>query len=206
MSARTRVFLLSPANCSGERARRLLKAGAPSLIAHRLRGPDGVPLGEVFAFLSSLYFRGKLSYARAFARPPDGIPGVLVITAGLRLWPAEEPVRLADIRGFARVAIDATEPRYRRSLEHDARKLGRSVGDGCEVVLLGSIATGKYVDALHDVLGPSLRFPSDFVGRGDMSRGGLMLRCVREGRELAYTPITGAARHGPRPRRLTRFQ
>jgi hypothetical protein len=69
-------------------------------------------------------------------------------------------------------------------------------------VLLGSIATGKYVDLLLEVFGDSLRFPSDFAGRGDMSRGGLLLRCVDARRELAYAPIDGAPRHGPRPPRL----
>jgi hypothetical protein len=70
------------------------------------------------------------------------------------------------------------------------------------VVLLGSIASGKYVDLLVSVLGPRLFFPADFVGRGDMSRGGLMLRSVAEGRELDYVPLQGAVRHGSRPARL----
>jgi hypothetical protein len=60
------------------------------------------------------------------------------------------------------------------------------------------------VDVLAPVLGDRLRFPAEFVGRGDMSRGGLLLRCVAEGRELGYIPLAGAARHGPRPPRLPR--
>nr|MDQ3622191.1 hypothetical protein [Verrucomicrobiota bacterium] len=68
--------------------------------------------------------------------------------------------------------------------------------------LLGSIATGKYVDCLLPLWGPRLVFPEAFVGRGDMSRGGLMLRCVTSGRELRYIPVAGAIRHGARPRRL----
>src|SRR5258705_137811 len=70
------------------------------------------------------------------------------------------------------------------------------------VVLLGSIATGKYVDCLLEVFGPRLVFPAAFVGRGDMSRGGLLLRAARSGKELAYTPIAGATLHGPRPPKL----
>jgi hypothetical protein len=35
-----------------------------------------------------------------------------------------------------------------------------------------------------------------------MSRGGLLLRCVRDRRELEYVPVLGAVRHGPRPPRL----
>ena len=72
-------------------------------------------------------------------------------------------------------------------------------------MLLGSIATGKYADVLLDILGDRLLFPPSFVGRGDMSRGGLLLRCVRAGMELPYEPLRGAIRHGPRPPKLPRF-
>jgi hypothetical protein len=70
------------------------------------------------------------------------------------------------------------------------------------VVLLGSIASPKYVDLLLPVFGEKLMFPPDFVGRGDMSRGGLMLRCVAADTELEYTPVAGAIRHGRRPPKL----
>ena len=83
-----------------------------------------------------------------------------------------------------------------------ARALDEELGPDCEVVLLGSIASAKYVDILTDVFGDRLLFPVDFVGRGDMSRGGLLLRAVRSGEELPYVPVTGAVRHGPRPPRL----
>ena len=72
----------------------------------------------------------------------------------------------------------------------------------CSFVLLGSVATGKYVDILKGILGQRLLFPSEFIGRGDMSRGGLMLRCAEEKRELEYVPIDGAVRHGKRPPKL----
>jgi len=197
-----RVFLLSPASCSGERARLVFnpKAGFP--LARRLREPEGAPLGEVFSFLSGLYFRGKLTYARAFARPPQATGGVFVITANAGLLPADEPVTLARLRRFARVNIDASEARYRRPLARAARELAAAAGEDCEIVLLGSIASAKYVDVLGKVFSERLLFPGDFVGRGDMSRGGLMLRCAREGRELEYRPVLGAVRHGKRPPRL----
>jgi len=197
-----RVFLLSPASSSGLRARLVLNERATFDLAVRLRGPDGAPLGEVFSFLSGLYFRGKLTYARAFAAPPPGALGFLVITPNEGLLPPDEPVTLARLKRFARVPIDADEPRYRRPLVRHARALAERLGPETEVVLLGSIATGKYVDLLGRVFGDRLRFPGDFVGRGDMSRGGLLLRCSREGRELEYRPVAGAVRHGARPPKL----
>ncbi len=201
-AAPRRVFLLSPASTGGERARLVFNERARFDLAVRLRSEEGAALGDVFSFLSGLYFRGKLLYARAFAAPPPGAPGVLVITSNEGLLPAEELVTLARLRRFARVRIDAAEPRYRRPLARHAKELARAVGPDAEVVLLGSIATGKYVDVLQKAFGDRLRFPGEFVGRGDMSRGGLLLRCVREGRELEYRPVAGAVRHGKRPPKL----
>jgi len=197
-----RVFLLSPAHCGGERARLVFNEQAEFPLARRLRSAGGAPLGEVFSFLSGLYFRGKLTYAEAFAAPPAGAPGVLVITTTDGLRPPSEAVTLDGLRRYARGSIDARDDRYRRALVRDARTLAEAAGPACEVVLLGSIATGKYVDLLLEVFGAALRFPSDFAGRGDMSRGGLLLRCVDARRELAYVPLDGAPRHGPRPPRL----
>jgi hypothetical protein len=195
-----RVFLLSPADCSGKRARLLQDGGADDL-GRRLQGSEGAELGEVFSFVSSLYFRGKLAYARAFARPPAGLAGVHVITPCDGLRPPQSPLRRSDLRRYAGVVVDADEPRYRRPLLRDLHALVPSWTE-TEVVLLGSVASPKYVNLLAPVLGARLVFPPDFVGRGDMSRGGLMLRCVEERRELSYVPLLGAARHGPRPARL----
>jgi hypothetical protein len=174
-------------------------------LAVRLRTSGGAALGEVFSFLSGLYFRGKLTYATAFAAPPPGAPGVLVITPNEGLLPAEEPVTIERLRRFARVPIDVTEPRYRRPLKRHARALADAIPADTEIVLLGSIATGKYVDILSGAFGERLRFPGVFVGRGDMSRGGLLLRSAREGRELDYRPIAGASLHGKRPPKLARL-
>lgn len=205
-SVRTsRIFLLSPASCGGERARLVFNERAQFELAVRLRSPAGAALGDVFSFLSGLYFRGKLTYANAFAAPPPGGPGVLVITASEGFLPAGEPVTIARLRAFARVPIDVSEPRYRRPLERHAQSLSEAIPSDTEVVLLGSIATGKYVDILAAAFGERLRFPGDFVGRGDMSRGGLLLRAAREGRELEYRTIAGASLHGKRPPKLARL-
>ena len=196
-----RVFLLSPASCAGKRCQQLLAPGAGFELASRVRR-DGAALGEVFSFLSSLYFRGKLTYAQRFAAPSEGCPGVLVITAGRGLVAPETSVRLRDLRAFARVPIDAGERRYADPLRDAARSLRARLPRGSEIVLLGSIATPKYVDVLKDAFEHALHFPPDFVGRGDMSRGGLLLRAARTGVELDYRPVDGATRRGPRATRL----
>ena len=105
---------------------------------------------------------------------------------------------------FADGDIDPSNARYRRPLERSARALAAEIGPDCDVVLLGSVASPKYVDVLGGIFGERLRFPIDFVGRGDMSRGGLLLRKAREGVELEYTPVAGAVLHGARPPRLPR--
>ena len=206
MTAPLRVFLLSPAHCGGERAGLLFRPDADFDLVRRVRRPPGVPLGEVFSFLSGLYFRGKLAYAQAFAAPPAGLASVYVITPNEGLRPGDELVDLARLRAFSQVDIDADDPRYRRPLRRDARRLAAALDPGALAVLLGSVATGKYLDPLTEALGDRLRFPADFVGRGDMSRGGLLLRCVRAGRELAYVPVAGAVRRGGRPARLERLR
>src|SRR5262249_55103265 len=93
----SRVFLLSPANCGALRAQMMLKPNAQFDLARQLHDTAGAPLGEVFSFVSGLYFRGKLAYARRFARPPDPADpvvagGVLVITTNAGLRAADTPV------------------------------------------------------------------------------------------------------------------
>ena len=156
-------------------------------------------LGEAFSFLSGLYFRGKLTYATAFARPPAGMAGVQVITANRGLLRPDTPISADDLRGFGAVDIRPDNPRYRVPLERDLAGLAEH--PNAEIVLLGSVATGKYVDVLLDVVGERLLFPTDFVGRGDMSRGALLLRAAREQTELVYEPAATAVRRGPRPRK-----
>ena len=197
-----RIYLLSPAWCGGRRAQLLLDGKGEFDLARRLRGPQGASLGETFTFLSGLYFRGKVAYARAFSLPPTGLPGALVITPHLGLRSPEERMTLALLRRLARVPIDPEDPRFRRPLARDARRLAAAAGPDCIFVLLGSIASGKYLGILSEVFGERLCFPAEFVGRGDMSRGGLMLRRAEEGRPLQYLPIRGAVLRGKRPDRL----
>jgi hypothetical protein len=199
--ART-IFLLSPASTSGERAALLLNPSARFPLARQVHSPDGAPLGEVFAFCSSLYFRGKLSYARAFGRPPAGLCGSFVITPGEGLRDPSEPVTAGRLRGYDDVRIKSSEKRYVEPLRRDASALSVLVGSQCRIVLLGSIASTRYVEPLLEIFGERLLFPPAFVGRGDMSRGGLLLRCVEARRELEYVPLLNAERHGPRPSRL----
>jgi hypothetical protein len=197
-----RVFLLSPAYAGGERARMILSERAQFDLARKLRAKQGVPIAEVFTFLSGLYFRGKIAYANAFARPVRGISGVFVITPTRGLVDATTRISLDDLHEFATVDIHENDLRYRAPLERDAQRLGKKLSAGSDVVLLGSIATGKYVDVLLANFGERLRFPSDFVGRGDMSRGGLMLRCAQDRQELNYMSVAGAVLNGKRPPKL----
>jgi hypothetical protein len=203
MSAR-RVFLLSPANLNGERAALLFRSDADFDLALRLRKGEAT-LGETFAFISGLYFRGKLSYAQRFATPPHDIPGSWVITSGLGLVSPETPIAAGHLRQIAAVPIDISDPRYREPLEGGCRSLNDRAGGDCEFILLGSIATVKYLEPMFAVFGDRLLFPQEFVGRGDMSRGGLMLRCARSGEELSYAPVGAVTRHGPRPPKLPRM-
>ncbi|MEW6160405.1 MAG: hypothetical protein AB1813_23465 [Verrucomicrobiota bacterium] len=197
-----RVFLLSPAHCGGRRARMILNPEARFDLAMRLR-QHGAPLGEVFSFMSGLYFRGKLAYARAFAHTTASIDGgVMVITPNRGLVPAHAKIGIKDLQQLGQVPVDPEEPRYVRPLRRDARALARGLGPADRVVLLGSIGTQKYAEVLLPILGDRLFFPSAFIGRGDMSRGGLLLRCVSDRTELEYIPVQGAIRKGRRPPKL----
>src|SRR2546423_1063775 len=117
-----RVFLLSPANASGERMQLLLRPGAQFDLARRLRA-GAATLGEAFEFTSGLYFRGKLLYARTFARPPTGVPGVLVIAPGAGLVPAEVNVDAAQIERLGKVPVDANDRRVRGALGRESARV-----------------------------------------------------------------------------------
>ncbi|MEX1186412.1 MAG: hypothetical protein WEA80_07465 [Gemmatimonadaceae bacterium] len=178
-----------------------MNPGAEFELARRLRN-DELSIGEVFSFLSGLYFRGKLAYARKFAAAPESI---FVITSNHGLVSPDTLVDLDELREFAAVPIDLEEPRYVRPMAAGARNLAASADRTTRIVLLGSIATRKYVEPLGEVFGERLVFPSEFVGRGDMSRGGLMLRSVLAGKELDYIPVATAVRRGARPPKLEKI-
>jgi hypothetical protein len=194
-----RIFLLSPASCGGKRAALLFNDRAEFDIARRVREQPGAPLGDVFSFLSGLYFRGKLAYAREFENPPPRrAPGIQVITPTDGLYSPGSLVTLKDLERFATVPIDAEESRYRYPLERDAGEIADRIGPKCQVVLLGSVATGKYADVLLPIFGDRLVFPKEFIGRGDMSRGGMLLQRAASREELTYIPVSDPSRLGIR--------
>jgi hypothetical protein len=200
-----RIFLLSPASSGGKRAALLFNRRAEFDIARRVRSKAGAPIGEVFSFLSGLYFRGKLTYARMFENPPPRqASGIYIITPTDGLCSPHLEITLKDLERFATVSIEAEESRYRMPLEQDAAKLAQKLGTRCEVVLLGSVATGKYVDVLHPIFGERLLFPKEFVGHGDMARGGMLLQRAASGVELEYIPVSDPARLGIRPTKKAR--
>jgi hypothetical protein len=192
MSAST-IFLLSPAHCGGKRAEMLLRNDADFDLASRFR-TEGASLGEVFSFVSGLYFRGKLAYSTRFGQSPPPFPRALVITTGRGLVDPATRVGPSDLRNFADVPIDPGDPRYTRPLERDVRRLAMELTADSRVVLLGSIATSKYVELLLSEVGDRLHFPDPFVGMGDMQRGALMLQAVSAGEELTYIRADGAVR------------
>jgi hypothetical protein len=200
-----RIFILSPARTSGKRAMMLMSERADFDLAKRLRGPEGASLREVFCFLSGLYFRGKSAYSTYFAHPPGALAPYYVITSDAGLMCPDDFVSLARLKAFGDVPIDLLEPRYTKPLQMSVDALKRNSPPDCEVVLLGSIATNKYAEILVQSFGPRLAFPREFVGRGDMSRGGLLLRAVKSDKELEYVSLLAVeSRRGKRPPKLSR--
>jgi hypothetical protein len=196
-------LILSPARTNGKRAAVLMNDRAEFALAKRLRSREGVPLGEVFSFLSGLYFRGKFAYASHFGRPPRGVATGYVITSNRGLVDASQPIAFEELQAFGEIPIDPTERRYAEPLQQTAADLRGRLTRAQEVVLLGSIATDKYAAILSDVFGKRLKFPRDFIGRGDMSRGGLMLRAVRSNEEFEYVCLHEVeSRRGRRPPKL----
>ena len=184
------VFLLSPANTSGLRAKQLTSPNSNFEAARLYRSEEGVPIAVAFAFMSALYFRGKIAYALHFADIQD----IFVITAGFGLVGPDWRITPERMKAMSKTPIDVRKKSYRDPLKRDALALAERLGDDDRIVLLGSVASGKYVDILWPIFGSRLRFPSAFAGLGDMARGGLMLRAARENKELTYTTLD-APRH-----------
>lgn len=218
-----KVFLLSPAIATGRRALQLAAPRAGFAAAGRLRSPEGLPIGEAFCFMSALYFRGKLAYARRFAAfwggppelpeqptlaaPPEcagqesrvdlrlvpGAGSILIIAPGFGLVSPEWPLTAERLRRLARTPVDPARRGYSAPLRRHARELAARLPAAARVVLLGSIATGKYLDLLLPILGERLLFPRAFAGTGDMRRGAMMLRAAASGEELDYAAAASAA-------------
>jgi hypothetical protein len=183
------VFLLSPANLAGARAAQLLAPDAGFETAVRYRSAEGVPIAEAFSFVSSLYFRGKIAYARRFAAEEE----ILVIAPGVGLVPPGWRLTAKRLTAL-RTPVDLKNPDYCGPLSAHACELRAAMPEAGRVVLLGSVATGKYVDLLRPVFGDRLLFPREFAGMGDMQRGAVLLRAAREGRELEYATLDAPRR------------
>ncbi len=197
----TKIFLLSPANLGGARARQLMSPRASFAAALQYRSPEGVPIADAFAFMSALYFRGKIAYARRFAAPSTRIggDGIFVITPGFGLVPSDWRITNERMKKLRTVDIDAAKRSYTKPLRDHAMVIAEAI-DGeadAQVVLLGSVASGKYVDILLPIFREKLLFPVPFAGLGDMARGGLMLRAARESRELPYTTLDAPRHRAP---------
>ncbi|MFL6197405.1 MAG: hypothetical protein ACJ75H_24680 [Thermoanaerobaculia bacterium] len=194
-----RVFLISPASLDGVRAAQLTSPRARFGAALQYRGPEGVSVEEAFTFMSSLYFRGKITYARHFAAPPPELrlggpdDGILVIAPGFGLVPPSWRINPEIMKKLRRTPVDLKHRGYCEPMRQHAEQL-RGLAPDSWVVLLGSVATGKYVDLLLPVFGERLLFPREFAGAGDMKRGGMLLRAVREGRELDYVNLEAPRR------------
>ena len=187
------IFLLSPASTSGLRAKQLMSPRAQFDSAVRYRSPEGVMIAEAFAFMSALYFRGKIAYALHFG----GAENTRVIAPGFGLVPPTWMITQERMKKLQKTDVDMRDRVYVKTLRDTATKLAASIEDDTQVVLLGSVATGKYVDVLLPIFGDRLRFPAAFAGLGDMSRGGLLLRAVRANRELEYTTLDAPRHRGP---------
>lgn len=192
------IFLLSPASTSGLRARQLVSSRAKFDLALAYRD-GGVRIDDAFSFMSALYFRGKVAYSRAFATPDPGCEGsAFVIAPGFGLVPMDWTINEERMEKMKRTVVDLKRPSYRRPLEKTARDLASSISPSTRIVLLGSVATGKYVDVLRPIFGDQFLFPRAFAGLGDMSRGGLMLRAARSGEELEYATLDAPRHRIPR--------
>jgi hypothetical protein len=193
------LFLLSPASLNGLRAKQLMSPRARFDAALRYRSEEGVEIADAFAFMSALYFRGKIAYARRFAVPSPAVggDGIFVITPGYGLVPPDWRINEERMRRMKKIDIDVSTRSYVKPLRDHATLIAQALEDDAQVVLLGSVATGKYVDVLRPILGDRLRFPSAFAGLGDMARGGLMLRAARLGRELEYVTLDASRKRPP---------
>jgi hypothetical protein len=206
-SSNPNIFLLSPADASGRRGQMLLNPKSQFELAQRLR-TSGITLGEAYSFMSSLYFRGKLSYAATFANQTHDQPSIQIITPTRGLLSPHTTLNLSDLSDLGLERILEKNPRYRDPLERDLRKLSESLGTEGKVIFLGSLGTKRYIPLLKEILGNRILVPRDFLGMGNMKRGAVLLRCVREHRQLSYvtladTEVTRKPKLGPSKRQRT---
>jgi hypothetical protein len=179
-------FLLSPAHLGGARAARLTSLDARFAVAQSYR--DGtLSIGEAFSWISALYFRAKLRYARHFGARHGGGPAQ-VIAPGFGLVAEDWLLSGERFTRLCQVPVDTQDRRFRQPLEAACAGLARSLDRDDRIVFLGGLAGDRYLAVLAPALGPRLFVPIDFVGRGQMQRGSLLLQAIAENRELAYSP------------------
>jgi hypothetical protein len=180
------VFLLSPADAGARRAAMLISPKSQFELALRLRS-TGISLGEAYSFMSPLYFRGKLAYAAAFARPTKpNLAGIQVITPSKGLLTPGTTLNLAALQSLGADRIVHHDPGYRDPLQRDLALLSSAIDTHTRLVFLGSLASKRYLPHLLEGLGSRLLVPRLFPGMGNMQRGALLLGCVREQRQLEY--------------------
>jgi hypothetical protein len=173
-----KIFLLSPANASGKRAG-YLTSGKSSL-STEFRSTEGCALSEAYAFMSSLYFRGKLAYSQKYGDQS------FIITPGFGLVSLDWKLTASRFSQIRETQVSAKSPVYVDPFRRDAEKIAAL---DSQIILLGSIATGKYLDVLKPIFGSNLFYPEKFKSLGDMSRGAMMLNSCREGVELDYVSV-----------------
>ena len=176
----------------GVRGTSLLDPNSKSKLKARFRSKQGLSVGEAYRFISSLYFRGKLTYGLHFG----GASNTRVLVPGFGLVGPDWTLTPKRAERARSCPVDPDHAAYRRPLERDLRALleresdrgAEGEGNTCEVevVFLGSLATRKYLDVLVPLLGGRLLYPKVFVGCGDMRRGSLLLKAVDAGQELEY--------------------
>src|SRR6188768_2698996 len=140
----SRVFLLSPARIGGARSNLLFRPEANFDLAIRLRQGQAT-VGEVYAFISNLYFRGKLAYVNAFG-------DALVIVPGRGLLPPATVLSHSEFLATGGIPVEEDNDAFQQPLLRDARQLNETSPD-CQCILLGSVATPKYTAALLKIFG-----------------------------------------------------
>ena len=145
----SRVFLLSPANCGGLRARMMLSptaqfdAGAAAAERRRRAARRGLQLRQRPVLPRQARVRAAVRAAAGSRRP---VVGRRRARHHAERGPARRRHGASRSRrsGHSRTGdIDLRNAAYRVPLEQSATALRDAIGPDCEVVLLGSIASGS---------------------------------------------------------------
>ena len=125
----------------------LLNPGANFELAAKLRA-GAATLGEVYSFISGLYFRGKVAYSDAFGSAPQDLPPAVVIVQGLGLLPLQTLMTAEKLTAAGAVSIERDHIAYRTALLRDAKAVKSASGASCQFVLLGMTAQYDLISAL----------------------------------------------------------